>query len=31
VYENFRALMAWNRSTYFGAAVGLLADSLGDG
>lgn len=31
VYENFKALMAWNRSTYFGTAVGLLADSLGDG
>jgi len=31
VYDNFRALMAWNRSTYFGVAAGLLADSLKDG
>ncbi|MEK0081959.1 lytic murein transglycosylase [Benzoatithermus flavus] len=30
-YANFRALMAWNRSTYFGVSVGLLADSLRDG
>jgi membrane-bound lytic murein transglycosylase B len=31
VSGNFRVLMAWNRSTYFGLAAGLLADSLGDG
>lgn len=31
VYDNFRALMAWNRSTYFGVSVGLLSDSLQDG
>jgi membrane-bound lytic murein transglycosylase B len=31
VYGNFRALMAWNRSTYFGVSVGLLSDSLRDG
>jgi membrane-bound lytic murein transglycosylase B len=31
VYDNFRALMAWNRSTYFGVSVGLLSDSLRDG
>jgi membrane-bound lytic murein transglycosylase B len=31
VYGNFKALMAWNRSTYFGVAVGLIADSLRDG
>lgn len=30
-YGNFRALMAWNRSTYFGVSVGLLSDSLKDG
>jgi membrane-bound lytic murein transglycosylase B len=30
-YDNFRALMAWNRSTYFGVSVGLLSDSLKDG
>ena len=31
VYGNFRALMAWNHSTYFGISVGLLSDSLRDG
>ena len=31
VYGNFRVLMAWNRSTYFGVSVGLLSDSLKDG
>lgn len=31
VYGNFRALMAWNRSTYFGVSVGLLSDSLRNG
>jgi len=28
VYDNFRALMRWNRSTYFATAVGLLADRI---
>ncbi|MGH6945310.1 MAG: lytic murein transglycosylase [Geminicoccaceae bacterium] len=28
VYHNFRVLMNWNRSTYFGLAVGELADLL---
>ncbi len=28
VYDNFRALMRWNHSTYFGLSVGLLADRL---
>lgn len=28
VYENFRVLMRWNRSTYFALAVGHLADAL---
>jgi len=28
VYDNFRALMRWNRSTYFATTVGLLADKL---
>ncbi len=28
VYDNFRALMRWNRSTYFAASVGLLADRI---
>ncbi len=30
-YGNFRAFMAWNRSTYFGLSAGLLSDSLRDG
>ena len=30
VYQNFRTLMVWNRSTYFALSVGLLADALGD-
>lgn len=28
VTENYKALMRWNRSTYFATAVGLLADSI---
>jgi membrane-bound lytic murein transglycosylase B len=28
VYDNFRALMKWNRSTYFATSVGLLADQI---
>ena len=28
VYDNYRALMKWNRSTYFATAVGLLADRM---
>jgi membrane-bound lytic murein transglycosylase B len=28
VYDNFRALMRWNRSTFFAASVGLLADKI---
>lgn len=28
VYDNFRVLMRWNRSTYFALAVGHLADAL---
>lgn len=31
VYDNFRAIMKWNKSTYFAAAVGILADSFGAG
>jgi membrane-bound lytic murein transglycosylase B len=30
VYENFRILLKWNRSTYFALAVGQLADHLRD-
>ncbi|GKX54796.1 lipoprotein [Leminorella grimontii] len=28
VFNNFRTLMHWNRSTYFGINVGMLADSV---
>ena len=28
VYDNFRALMRWNKSTYFATGVGLLADQM---
>jgi membrane-bound lytic murein transglycosylase B len=31
VYDNFRAIMKWNKSTYFAAAVGYLADSMAEG
>jgi membrane-bound lytic murein transglycosylase B len=31
VYDNFRTIMRWNKSTFFAAAVGYLADSLGQG
>ena len=30
VSENFKALLNWNRSRYFAAAVGTLADAIGD-
>jgi membrane-bound lytic murein transglycosylase B len=30
VYDNFRAIMKWNRSTYFALAVGLLGDAIGN-
>lgn len=29
VYHNFRVFLKWNRSTYFGSAVGLLSDQIG--
>ena len=28
IYGNYRALLAWNRSTYFAVAVGTLADRI---
>ena len=28
VYQNYRAILRWNRSHYFGLAVGRLADSI---
>jgi peptidoglycan lytic transglycosylase B len=31
VYQNFRVLMAWNRSTYFALTVGELADLIDHG
>jgi len=29
VYNNYKTIMSWNRSTYFATSVGLLADRLG--
>ncbi|HZH26975.1 MAG TPA: lytic murein transglycosylase [Azospirillaceae bacterium] len=29
VYDNYRVVMRWNRSTYFATSVGLLADRIG--
>jgi membrane-bound lytic murein transglycosylase B len=31
VYDNFRTIMKWNKSTYFATAVGYLADSMARG
>ena len=31
VYENFRTILKWNRSTYFALAVGLLSDAIAPG
>ena len=31
VYNNYHTLMHWNRSTYFGSAVGLLSDKIKQG
>ena len=31
VYDNFRTIMKWNKSTFFAAAVGMLSDSFGSG
>jgi membrane-bound lytic murein transglycosylase B len=31
VYDNFRTIMKWNKSTYFAASVGYLADSMARG
>jgi len=31
VYDNFRAILKWNRSSYFALSVGELADRIGDG
>ncbi len=28
VYDNYRTLMDWNRSTYFATSAGLLADAI---
>ena len=28
VYPNYKAIMKWNRSTFFATSVGLLADLL---
>jgi membrane-bound lytic murein transglycosylase B len=31
VYDNFNALMKWNRSSYFGVAIGYLSDRIKKG
>ena len=31
VYNNYRTILKWNRSTYFAMSVGHLADLIGDG
>lgn len=31
VYNNYRAILKWNRSTFFAVAVGTLADRIGGG
>ena len=31
VYNNYRTILRWNRSTYFALAVGLLSDGIGAG
>jgi membrane-bound lytic murein transglycosylase B len=31
VYNNYRSILKWNRSTYFAMSVGQLADLIGDG
>jgi len=30
VYDNYRIIMKWNRSTYFATSVGLLSDMVGE-
>lgn len=30
VYDNYRVIMRWNRSTYFATTVGILADRIGE-
>ena len=30
VYNNYRTIMRWNRSTYFATSVGLLANAISD-
>ena len=31
IYDNYRTILKWNRSTYFAMSVGYLADLIGDG
>ncbi len=31
VYDNYRTILKWNRSSYFAVAVGSLADGIGGG
>ena len=30
VYDNYRTILKWNRSTYFAVAVGTLADRIAE-
>jgi len=29
IYDNYRTILKWNRSTFFAVAVGTLADRIG--
>jgi membrane-bound lytic murein transglycosylase B len=31
VYDNYRVIMAWNKSVYFATSVGLLSDAIAEG
>ncbi len=31
VYDNYRVIMKWNKSTYFATSVGILADKIAEG
>lgn len=31
VYDNYKVILKWNRSSYFGTAVGLLSDHIRTG
>ena len=31
IYDNYRTILKWNRSNYFGVSIGTLADLIGNG